>query len=117
MEERARMEAHRDRQDMWHSVLLLAAAIGLAAGLYLVAYETLYRQLSINLVAAGIAAASALSVFVRRRWVGGVVVALSLVVTYLLLTADFYTVQAVVSAIVAGIAGMVMLAVTGTSRE
>lgn len=111
------MDTYSDRRDTWRSVLLVAAAVGLAAGLYLVTYQTLHHQLAVTALGTGIAAASALSVFVRPQWVGGVVVALALTTTFLLLTADFFTVRAVVAAILAAVAGAVMLTVRRSRIE
>lgn len=106
----AHTDADGDRQDVRDSVTLVGAAIGVAAGLYLVRYDTLYFHLLITVLGIGIAAMSALSVFVRQRWVGVVVIALALAATFMLFAADFYTMEAVVSAILAAIAGIVIIA-------
>lgn len=103
----AESPARADRRD---SILLIAAAVGLAAGIYLVRYETLFYELQVTILGLAIAASSTLAVFVRRRWVGALVIALSLAATLLLLAADFYTIRAVVFAIVALVAGAVILA-------
>lgn len=105
------MDTGRNRDDTRNSVLLVAAAVGVAAGLALVTYPTLAYPLSVTLVGAGIAAASALSVFVRRRWVGGLVVALALTAAFLLLFGDFFTIPGLVAAVLAAVAGMAILAV------
>lgn len=111
------MDTGRERRDTWNSVLLVAAATGLAAGLYLVTYQALHYQALATVIGAGIAAASALSVFVRQRWVGALVAALALAATALLLIADSVTVPAVAAATMAAGAGIVMLAMPRAGSE
>lgn len=105
------MDTHDTRRDTWQSVLLIAAAVGLVAGLRLATYETLYYQAAVTVLGGAITALSALAVFVQRRRVGAAIVACALATALLLLTADFYTVQAVIAAALAAAAGMVVMAV------
>lgn len=110
-------ERYEERADVRRSVLLVSAAFGLAAGLYLVRLETLADELTINVLGGAIAAVSALSVFVQRQWTGVVVVAIAITTTLVLLSSDFHLTSAVASAIFAAMAGMMIMAALRTRDD
>lgn len=111
------MDRYEESADVRHSVVLVAAAFGLVAGLYLVRVDTLADQLLINLLGGGIAAASALSVFVRRQWTGVVVVALAVTTALVSLGSNFQLERTVYAAILAAMAGMVIMAALRTRND
>lgn len=100
--------------DRWRSVLLVAAAIGLVSGLDLLRLEELAGDRRIDVLAIGIALASAASVFVLRAWTGALVVGFAIAALVVLLLADTITVRSAAVVVIAWAAGLV---IAGMPRE